>query len=413
MVGPDIGSDDAHGATLWQRLPSSGRMFVTFWSGAALLGAAAALALQAWSIYLHHRTARPLPPVAMLPVPATHVPVPDTAPGDTAPRMAPRNAAIIPPVRHDSLTIQPPVADMLESVPGDPGYNLPKIGPNGEMPRHVYAAASPVVPPGNARVAIVIEGFGLSDTMSRMAIRILPAPVSFAIPPYASSREALLTAARQSGHEFLLSLPMQPSSAPLDDEGPKALGYDHNMTTDQANLTWALSRLAGYVGVTNAFSGVDGDAFAQSPDFRMVSENINARGLLYLNATPGSRLSGTAAGGTASLRIDTDTNAAGLDAQLQQLVEQARKSGEAIAVTGPIRPVFLDRLAAWSGTLAEQGITLVPVSMLCDHPAPDLQADNSQPDRFTPALVPTVPTHAVSSSVPPVTATPLPPHIGP
>nr|WP_242011936.1 divergent polysaccharide deacetylase family protein [Acetobacter oeni] len=277
---------------------------------------------------------------------------------------------MFPPPPSGVHAIPAPLPALLEPAPGEPDHSLPKIGADGTSPGKVYAAVVPSVPAGNARIAILLDGFGLAEDLSRTAVLNLPSVVSFAIPAYAPARQSLLNGAREYGHELFLSLPMQPSTAPLDDEGPRALGYDHTTTVDRDNLLWALSRFNGYAGVTNAFSGLDGDAYAQSPDFRMVSKELNSRGLNYLNATPETSWLGPVAGENASITLDTNADSTGVDGQLAHLVTMAKSSGQAIAVAGPMRPVLLDRLAAWSRTLASQGVTLVPVSSLATSAAP-------------------------------------------
>lgn len=378
---PPITNDDIHpaakamegvtAASLWQRLPPNGRLFVRFWGGVSLLALLAGIGLQGLASR-HHSAAITASdqnkPAAML---QTAQPQPAKETAEKSPEAVASNTASEQQKNDFSAEITPgvtpiprPMPDMLEPIAGDPGHSLPKIGPNGEMSRNIYAAAIPPVPTGNARIAILLDGYGLSEEMSLNAARNLPSVVSFAVPAYAPARLPLSETARLCGHEVFLSLPMQPSTAPLDDEGPRALGYDHTAEADKENLEWALSRFNGYVGVTNAFSGLDGDAYAQSPDFTMVSRILENRGLLYLNATPGAPRSGPVMGGDASLTMDTNADAAGVDGQLARLVTMAKSRGTAIAVAGPMRPVFLQRLAEWTHSLSTQGITLVPVSAL-------------------------------------------------
>ncbi|WP_173582629.1 divergent polysaccharide deacetylase family protein [Acetobacter musti] len=366
-------------ASFWRRLPPSGRLFFKFWGGVSVVALLAAISLQELSAL--HRSAMPAArPHGVTAEKASgpgnaspeSVPAAPEAPASVRQEAADTSSAAAPgmPLPPGVHAIPAPLPDLLEDAPGEPGHSLPKIGADGALPRRVYAATVPAVPPGNARVAILLDGFGLSEDLSRVALQSLPWTISFAIPAYAPARQTLMDGARQSGHEIFLSLPMEPSTAPLDDEGPRALGYDHTPTADKQNLDWALSRFSGYVGATNAFSGLDGDAYAQSPDFRMVSKELDARGLRYLNATPGTSWVGPVVGGNAAITLDTDADSSGVDGQLAHLVEMAKGSGQAIAVAGPMRPVLLQRLAEWSRGLGDKGVTLVPVSALCDNPAP-------------------------------------------
>ncbi|WP_173568863.1 divergent polysaccharide deacetylase family protein [Acetobacter conturbans] len=371
-------------ASLWQRLPPNGRLFVRFWGGVSVTALLFAIGLQEWS-GLHPKK----------PLPSSSSSAQQTANAQTSP---PVLAETTPPAQQEGTTqdaaasdvvpgvapIPAPIQDMLEAVPGDAGHSLPKRGPKGEQARDVYAAAVPTIPPGNARVAILLDGFGLSEDMSLNAARSLPAPVSFAVPAYAPARTSLSEVARKRGHEIFIALPMQPSTAPMDDEGPRALGYDHTIEVDKDNLEWALSRFDGYVGATNAFSGLDGDAYAQSPDFAMVSHELEDRGLLYLNATPGTQRIGPVMEGDASLTMDTDTDAAGVDGQLEHLVAMAKAKGSAVAVAGPMRPVLLQRLAEWAATLNSQGVSLVPVSSLCHNTGGNPGVSPGQPLHIAP-----------------------------
>lgn len=407
--------------SLWRRLPPNGRLFVRFWGGASLLALICVIGLQEWSS-LHHGRKVAEKQTAASPVPANR-PAPETprpavvrenaeaddiSPHDAAQSIEPQDGAVsdlVPGV----TPVSKPVPDMLEPAPGEPGHNLPKPGPAGQLARNVYAAAVPAVPATNARVGILLDGYGLSEEMSLNAARTLPAMVSFAVSTYAPARPALSEVARQRGHEVFLSLPMQPSTAPMDDEGPRALGYDHSETVDRDNLRWALSRFDGYVGVTNAFSGLDGDAYAQSPDFQMVSRELNQRGLLYLNATPNAQRIGPAPGGDAAMTLDTDADAAGIDGQLAHLVQLAKTRGSAIAVAGPMRPVLLMRLAEWVKTLSTQNISLVPVSSLCRDTAPasSVSQKSALHIKTPPVMNPNDTDRKVGSGARTVTETPL------
>lgn len=403
---PPAGEKNRTVAGFWQTLPPSGRLFFKFWGGVSVLALLAATGLQIAGH--HHVSPPPAPPKAEKTVPqepaTTHVassaPADDKAEGTVIP---PREDIPVPP---GVTPVQPPLPALLEPVPGEAGHNLPKIGADGLTPLKAYAAAAPSVPAGNARIAVLLDGFGLSEDLSRSALIILPPEVSFAIPAYAPARNFLLNGARRTGHEVFLALPMQPSTAPLDDEGPRALGYDHTTAVDRGNLEWALSRFDGYVGVTNAFSGLDGDAYAQSPDFRMVSRELNDRGLGYLNATPGATWTGPVPGANAALTLDTNADAAGIDGQLAHLADLAKASGRAIAVAGPMRSVLIQRLADWSHTLASRGITLVPVSSLFSA-APTIPKSASSMPAHSDALPPVTPPHPVQAA-PGVMAVPLP-----
>lgn len=275
--------------------------------------------------------------------------------------------------------IPPPQASLLEKTTGPGGFPLPIRGLHGALPRQVYAAPSVDVPPGAPMVALLVDGVGQSEDLTKDAIAALPGQVSLAVSPYVADPDAIMEAARQHQHELLLSLPMQGDTAkagdngknaPTDSEGPKALGVLLSAQQNMDNLNWSLSHLAGYVGVTNAFDGQNGGGFPNSSGFKSILAALDQRGLLYLNATPDTHLDSGNALGTADVSINTDEDIVNIDIQLLKLQQLARQNGRAIGVLGPLRPVALACLRAWLPHLKDVGITLVPVSQLILPPDP-------------------------------------------
>ncbi len=329
-------------------LPRSraGRALIAFWL-ALLLAAVILVATLQW---LGSPTR---PRKAVLPV------APPALPG---PR--PRPAAI-PTPRAD---IAPPDAALLEPAPRQPGAMLPRIAADGRQARTVYAAASPPVPPGARPVAVLMDGIGLSAADSLDAIDRLPPAVSLAVSPYGVEPGPVLAAARRAGHELLLSLPMEPAGAPLDDEGAQALSERDDAETNRRRLQWALSRIQGYAGVTNAFVGMRGERFAASAGFAEIARTLARRGLFYLDATPAAPPAPSVASADADLRLDDPPDAASIDRQLATLEQVARDKGSAIGVAGPLSPVAVGRLADWARTLPGHGFVLVPVSRLVHNP---------------------------------------------
>ncbi|MCX2560141.1 divergent polysaccharide deacetylase family protein [Acetobacter farinalis] len=350
------------GASLWHQMPASGRAFVRFWGGCTALAGLVAITLQIMG-----------PPHSA--VVGQDIDVGGASDAATAAAIA------------NKTDIPVPQPDMLESETGPGGFALPKRGLHGRMARQVYAAPVVPVPAGMAQVALLIDGVGQSDALSDEAIDSLPGPVSLAVSPYASDAESLMERARTHKHETLVSLPIQGSTtggkAASGDAGPNALGASLSAQKNSDNLNWALSHLAGYAGVTNAFSGQNGGDYPHSPAFTPILSALDQRGLFYLNATPGTPSNGPGAVGTADVAINTDADIVTIDIQLLKLQQAARKNGRAIGIIGPLRPVALACLRAWIPHLKDVGITLVPVSMLVapQQPAPPTQGAStpSQP----------------------------------
>ena len=228
-----------------------------------------------------------------------------------------------------------------------------------------YYAAPARIPPGAKTVALLIDGMGLSQSESLTAIAQLPAAVSFAFSPYSADLQPLVDAARAAGHEYLISIPLEPANYPLADEGSHALLTGNQPGVNFINLEWSLSRIAGYVGATSALDGMRGENYARADDlFTSLQDQLNQRGLLFIDARPGSGPPQGVPGRGVDLVIDDPPDASSIDTKLAAMTTQALARGSALGLAGPLRPVTLAHLKAWIALLPKHGITLVPVSAL-------------------------------------------------
>ncbi len=256
-----------------------------------------------------------------------------------------------------------------------PGRMLPRVAMDGRRSSRVYAAAVPRVLPGQARLALVLDGIGLDRAASLDAIATLPAPVTLAVSPYAEDLAPLVAAARRRGHEVLVSLPMEPENSAEDDEGDRALTPDADLAANGRNLEWALSAANAIVGATAADPSGNGEHVTSAITvFRhTVAETLAADGLLYVAtadaappAVPGLPVA------RADLSIDARPAPDALDGKLESLAADAVRNGTALGTLGPPLPSTEARLAAFLRTLPARGIVLVPASALAsDTPSED------------------------------------------
>ncbi len=219
------------------------------------------------------------------------------------------------------------------------------------------------------RIGLILSGIGLSDADSRTAISTLPPAVDLAFSAYTDTPGPLADLARERGHELLLSLPMEPEGYPVNDEGPRALLTGAAPADNARNLEWALTRLEGYVGVTGASDGMQGERFAgMAEPFGDVARELTARGLLYIDARPDAPATPGLAGRSVDVVLDQSPARAAIEAQLAKLERLARDNGAALGLAGLPRPVVIETIAAWARTLEAHGAVLAPVSAL-SHPA--------------------------------------------
>lgn len=287
------------------------------------------------------------------------------------PPPAARTAPVVVRPAHVGTAIPDPDPALLIHTGPDPDAQLPQIGADGRTPMATYAAPydrSNHLP----RVALIVAGIGASESESMAAIRQLPGAVTLAVSPYARSFGPVLSAARQTRHEYLLSVPMDPGGYPLNDPDDRhALMTNVAPAENLERLHWAMTRFAGYVGVTSVLGEMQGNALMADPEeLGPVLQDVAGRGLLFIGGTGQAEPLRGVWGRAADLVVDQDpVDASILDQRLNTLAGMARDKGSALGIVTRPRPVTLDRLAAFAAGLAGKGLVLVPASALVVAPA--------------------------------------------
>jgi len=302
---------------------------------------------------------KPPPAETAAAVPAETVP-PEAAPPETAPPQTVPPPAAQPPVGAKYALVADPA--LIETTPQGP---LPRIASNGTPPMRAYAGVA--VSSGKPRIAIVINGLGISAKATAAALNVLPAGVTVAFAPYANDVQRWVAAARQKGHEVLLEVPMEPYDFPDSDPGQFTLRAGVGEDANTKRLVWALTRTTGYAGVTNLLGGrFLSDAKALEP----VLTYLTRRGLLFYDN--GSALHSVApdvaqrTGSTfaqATDTIDSIQSAMEIDHRLSELESAARDKGSASG-SGFLYPVTVERVTNWAKGLPGRGFVLVPVSAI-------------------------------------------------
>lgn len=293
-------------------------------------------------------------------------PAPPQAAGAPAANLAQQ---AVRPGRVGSGPIAPPDPALLEAVAGAAaGTALPRIGSDGRAPMQAYAAgfdAATKLP----RIGVVLAGVGLDAAGSEDAIQALPAAVTLAISPYAADPNPVLAAARRAGHEYLLSIPLEPQGYPQNDPGLRALLTSQSPAQNAKALDWALARIAGYVGVTGALGALRGERFASLADqMQPMLATLAHRGLLYVDPRPGATKLPLVWSCNVDVVIDESPAADAIDARLAELERRAHDTGVAVGLVGAVHPVTIARLRAWAGNLAARGYVLAPISALVTPP---------------------------------------------
>ena len=328
-------------------------------------------------------------PIVTAPVP-TPAPAPDVKPAETplAPATSP-NRRSAEQVETDSgvsvtrpagtsaptsvIVRVPDLPNIALKVAPDPRLveksrfgGLPKIGPDGARPAVIYARPAGSLPGGAkpvARIAIVIGGLGISDSATADAITKLPPAVTLAFAPYGGSTATQAARARETGHEIMLQVPMEPFDYPDSDPGPHTLKVAARPSENIDHLQWAMGRMSGFVGIMNYMGAkLTADPTALTPILREVA----SRGLVVLDDGSSSRsrlteLAGEGLAARADVVLDAIPRASEIDKALLALESAAMSRGLAVGSASAL-PVSLDRIQAWARTLEARGFLLVPVS---------------------------------------------------
>jgi polysaccharide deacetylase 2 family uncharacterized protein YibQ len=244
---------------------------------------------------------------------------------------------------------------------------IPRIAADGTRPSEAFAQPVKAMAdrPNAPRIAIVVAGLGISAIGTSDALAKLPGPVTLAFAPYGADLDRIAARARESGHELLLQVPMEPFDYPDNDPGPQTLLTSLNAGQNVERLHWLMSRLQGYVGIANYMGGrFTASEAALSPVLREAA----LRGLIYVeDGTSPRSLAGQLAGANnlpyakADLTIDAVPTSAEIDRALARLEKTARERSIAVGMASAL-PASIERIALWAKAAENHGILLVPIS---------------------------------------------------
>lgn len=275
---------------------------------------------------------------------------------------------IIDPMRQSARQplARAPINELLETSTHGP---IPRIADDGRRPSRLYARPSrlQLVPgrPAPARIAIVIGGLGISASGTAKAISGLPEEVTLAFAPYGRELQSWADKARRDGHEVMLHLPMEPFDYPDNDPGPHTLLSNISHKENQDRLLWMMSRFGGYFAVTNYM----GARFTSSPQaLEPVMRFLAEHGVAWLDdgASPHSQTGKLSKQtglkvASADIVIDAGQTPQSISQALKQLERHAGEKGLAVGV-GAGLPLTMEMVTAWTKTLKDKGIVLVPAS---------------------------------------------------
>lgn len=254
-----------------------------------------------------------------------------------------------------------PTTEVASAPP--PTQEVPHAGPK---PLWMQNAVAFTAPKGAPMIAIVIDDMGVDRKRSKHMWQDVPAPLTLSFMTYANDLPDQTQAAREQGHELMLHMSMEPSSASID-AGPNVLMTAMDGAELRSLVNWGMDRFEGFVGVNNHM----GSRFTEDePGMRVVLQEIDKRGLLFLDSRTSSRTVGPKLArslGVPALErnvfLDNDNVPEKVRKQLNEVERLARKYGHAIAIGHP-RDATIEVLKEWIPQARDRGLAIVPVSAL-------------------------------------------------
>ncbi len=220
------------------------------------------------------------------------------------------------------------------------------------------------------RIAIVIDDFGNSGSETIMGLLDLDFSITISVLPHCPHTTDIAHAAHRAGKEVIVHIPMEPRGYPEIDPGEGALMKGHTKEQLVRRIDAALDDVPHAVGANNHM----GSAFtSQHIPMRVLMRKLSDKGLYFLDSmtTPESvGVSEAVRAGVPTTRnrmfIDSPVDESGridVQSQLDQLVELARKRGEAVGLGHP-HAETLRVLRKALPELESEGIDLVFISEL-------------------------------------------------
>jgi polysaccharide deacetylase 2 family uncharacterized protein YibQ len=265
-------------------------------------------------------------------------------------------------------------ADSLPIARADPALlevtafgSLPQVGNDGRRPWQAYQQNF-VPKTGFKQIALIITNVGMNERTTLQILQTVPKEVTLAFSPYVRDADIWIARARGKGHEVLMAVPMEPTTYPQDDPGPRALRKDFSTSQNREALHWVLGRGAGYIGIIPML----GDAFTQDANLiEPILADVRARGLVFVDSTSERGISTTRARSRALLIpyankdviIDATLSASAITSNLRLLEELAHEQSKAVGIASAI-PFSITSLNNWITSLPEKNIEIAPISYI-------------------------------------------------
>ncbi|TAK98644.1 MAG: divergent polysaccharide deacetylase family protein [Rhodospirillaceae bacterium] len=211
------------------------------------------------------------------------------------------------------------------------------------------------------KIAVIVQGLGLSEDATDAAVSKLPTAVALSFSPYAHDLSKWLKAAKASGHEVLVEVPMESNTYPAEDPGPLGLMTSLQPKDNADRLNTILKLFPNAIGIDDIMGSKFREAEAPMQD---VFTTLKQKNLVYVQGRPGVRIGEPGVPNTiADVVLDERPFRAAIDARLDYAERLAKYQGSAVTVMDA-KPVSFERLALWLDQIDKRGVQLTPVSQV-------------------------------------------------
>lgn len=280
--------------------------------------------------------------------------------------------AVVAVVAHYLIPAKPPSPPAPIKTPPAVKTPSPTKKPTFEIYPEVEAtiekpATKPLIPPGQKlpRVAIIIDDLGYDRKIAEKFLE-LDLAFTFSILPFSPFQKKIARRAHEKGREVMLHLPMEPMEYPAVDPGQGTLLA--SMSPDQliSQLERNLDTLPGIKGVNNHMGS---KLTAESTQLYQIFSILKKRGLFFVDSRttaktlckPSARMFKVPFA-QRDVFIDHHQQPEFIRNQIEELIETARRHGEAVGIAHPYSTTY----TVLKEMLPElkQSVVVVPASEL-------------------------------------------------
>ncbi|MDC0864982.1 divergent polysaccharide deacetylase family protein [Rickettsiaceae bacterium] len=213
------------------------------------------------------------------------------------------------------------------------------------------------------KIAIIVTNLGINRKSTESAMT-LPIECGFGFLPYTNNLKPLLHKAKAEGYEIYLYLPLASDNIP-NKKKKYSLSSNLSNTENLSRLDAILNSQSNYDGVYSSYKEI---FTSNTKSLDMLHEALDTRNLslVFGKGTAKNTINSKKTNSNIinpDLIIDTKQDEEFITAQLENLVEIAKKNGTALGYANGF-PITIETIKKWYKMLTKHGVELVPISKL-------------------------------------------------